>query len=835
MDLHFDFGILNCQNSKYTFMLKNYIISAFRSTFKRKLHSSLNILGLAIGMASTLLILQYVKFETSYNDFHEHKDNVYRISYSKEKSGVESFNTVLTYTGVGPLMVEQFPEVVDFVRMRPASLITSKALMRYGDNFFEEEDIYFTDPSFFDIFSFELVQGNPETALKDQFSAVITESTAKKYFGDADPMGKTIRKGRDENYVITGVIKDTPENSHLNINMLLSHSTLGAIMWDGWSEGNLTAFHGHLYIKTTQGTNPSQLTEKFPQFVMDFVGGDVLAEQDVVLKFGIMPITDIHLQSHIQHEAQINGDQDIVEYMSIVGILIFVIALVNYVNLSTAQAMERAKEIGVRKVIGANKTGLITQYITESFVVNLLAVVLSLALIFLVQPFLSSLGASKLQNAELLTQHWFWMATLTIWFTSSLLSGFYPALVLSSYQPVMVLKGKLTTNRKGAFLRKGLVVFQFASSACLIIGTIIIYSQITYMRAQKLGMNIDDKLILKGPMVVDSTYVSKFTALKNALMQIPVVKGVSASHSIPGKEFNSATWFSRVDNPETDSKFCYINRVDDDFAVNYELEFVAGVNFTNTDNDKILINETAAELFEFKDPESAIGISVAIGDPQDPETRKWKIAGVVKDFNQQSLKNDYSPVIMFRAQNVSTFYSVQIHSENGGMNQISSTIESIRDLWFQHFSGNPFNYHFLREGFDAQYKTEMEFGRLLSIFSGLTIFVAILGLIGLSSYTIQQRTKELGIRKVLGSSTQSIFLLLGKDIFRPILIANLIAWPVCWYLFSDWLAGFAFRTEMNVWQFLLSFVIIATVAASAIAYQVTKASYANPIKALKYE
>ncbi|SMD34742.1 putative ABC transport system permease protein [Reichenbachiella faecimaris] len=816
-------------------MLKNYILSAIRNITKKKLYSSLNILGLAIGMAGTLLILQYVRFETSYNNFHEHRDNIYRISYSKEKSGVESFNTVLTYMGVGPLMVQQFPEVVDFTRLHPANLITSKALIQKDEHLFEEEGIYFTDPSFFTIFSFELVEGDPSTALNEQFSAVISESMAKKYFGNENPIGKTIRKDRDENYIITGIIKDTPKNSHIKINLLLSHNTLSTIMGEHWDPNNLTAFHGHLYIKTVLGTNPELLAKKFPQFVMDYIGGKELAEQDVVLKFAMLPISDIHLKSHIEHEAEINGDQDIVDYMTIVGYLILIIALVNYVNLATARALERAKEIGVRKAIGANKSLLFIQYMTESFVVNFLAVTLGLFLVWSIQPFLDQLGAPKLQNTNILQEVWFWLALLIVWITSSLLSGFYPAFVLASYHPVAVLKGKLMANRKGILLRKGFVIFQFACSACLIIGTIIIFSQITYMRDQKLGMNIDDKFILKGPAVKDSTLNTKYKAFKNALLQLPGVKSVTGSNSIPGKELNSATWFSRVDNPEADSKFCYINAIQSDFAQYYELTFVAGHNFTETDQTAILLNETAVKLFDFKNLEFAIGKTLVIGNPNDPDNQKWKIAGIVKDFNQQSLKNDISPLILLKSDRATNFISMQLNRTETGFSNLGRTIDQVREHWLNYFPGNPFNYHFLRTEFDEQYKTELEFGRLLSIFSGVAILVAILGLIGLSSYTIQQRTKELGIRKALGSGTKGIVILLSKDIFQPILIANLITWPICWYVFSDWLTGFAFRTPMSIWPFMLSLAMISIVAVSALAYQITKASLSNPVKALRYE
>jgi len=816
-------------------MIKNYLLTAFRSILKRKLHSGLNIVGLAIGMAGALLIVQYVRFETSYNNFHENRDNIYRISYSKEKNGNESFNTVLTYSGVGPLMKEQFPEVIDFVRMRPASTITSVAVMQYGEDVFEEENVYFTDPSFFRIFSFELIEGDPENALKNQFTAVISEGMAKKYFGDVDPIGQTIRKGQNENYLITGLMKDTPANSHMQINLLLSHATLSAILPPRWSERDLDVFHGHLFIQTETGSDPVALSAKFPQFVMDFVGGKEFAKQNVVLKFGMMALKDIHLHSHIQHEAEINGDKEIVDYMRIIGLLILVIALINYVNLSTAQAMERAKEIGIRKVNGASRSSLMFQYILESFVVNFYSIALAIIFVFLAQSTLSDLGAAKLQEVRLQYQPWFWMTAGYLWIISSLLSGFYPALILSGYNPITVLKGKIRSNKKGALLRKGLVVFQFICSISLIVGTMIIYSQISYMRNQKLGMKIDDKLVLKGPAMADSTYISRYTSFRNDLIQMPSVQSVSATQSIPGKEFRSATWFTRVDNPEADSKFCYINNVDKEFAEKYELEFVAGRNFVDTDESSIIVNEATSELFEFSEPEEALGKSITAGDPTNPESNKWKIIGIVADFNQQSLKHDYSPVIMFRNENVSSYYSIQLNTGNNGFTNLQTTIDEIRVKWLERFSGNPFNYYILKDSFDAQYKSEFEFGRLLSIFSSLAILVGILGLVGLSTYTIQQRTKEIGIRKVLGSSVQDITLLLGKEVFWLVLIANLISWPICWYVFSKWLDGFAFRTEMSIWPFLTSFLIILTIAVSSISYQVIKASIANPVAALKYE
>ncbi len=816
-------------------MLQNFFLSTLRNLGKSKVYSFLNILGLAIGMAGSLLILQYVVFERSYNDFHENGDSVYRISYSKEKGGVESFNTVLTYSGVGPLLKEKFPEVTEFCRLRPASTITSKAVIRQGEKFFEEEGVFYTDPSFFKIFSFELIQGDPSTALKDQFTAVISESMAKKYFGDEDPIGKTITKGRKDNHLIVGVMKDTPRNSHFTAQLLLSHSTLAAIMYEGWSEQDLGSFHGHLYILLDPLADPASLEKKFPQFVMDFIGGKELAEQDVVLKLHSMALKDIHLKSHIQHESEINGDEEIVHYMSIIAFLILAIAIVNYVNLSTSRSMQRAKEIGIRKVSGATRSGLLAHYLGESALINFFAILLGLIFVLLAQPFLGELGAPKLVGSYPFLKIWFWQAIGGIWILSTLFSGFYPALVLSSYDPVLVLKGRFSANRKGIFLRKGLVIFQFASSVAMIIAAMIIYSQINFMKVQELGMNIDDKLIVKGPVLVDSTYNSKYVALKNDLMKNPMVQGVSASQSIPGKEYNSATWFTRVDNPEVDRKFCYINVFDDDFAKDYQFEFLAGANFEKADKKAILINESTLNLFEMGDPENAVGKSLTSGDPHDPRSNKWKIKGVVKDFNQQSLKLDYSPVIMFMNPNASNFYSIRLISDAASMTDVSTMLDHVRTSWIEFFPGNPFNYQFLREGFDEQYRSEVEFGRLLLLFSGLTILVAILGLIGLSSYSIQQRTKELGIRKVLGSGVGNIIILLSKDTFFLIILANIIAWPLCWYLLSSWLEGFAFRIELGLLPFFLSFLVITLIAGGSIAFYVARASFSNPIHALKYE
>lgn len=815
-------------------MLKNYIVSALRNSLKNGVYSLLNILGLTIGTASCMLILQYVVFERSYNDFHENGDNIYRISYLKEKSGIESFHSVLTYSGVGPLMVKEFPEVVNFTRLRPASVITSKALIQYEDRFFEENDVYYADTSFFEIFSFKLLDGDPNAVLKDPFTAVVSQSFAQKYFGNEDAIGKTIRKGRSENLLITGIMADAPANSHVNINVLISHSTLSTTMDETWTPNDLMRFHGHLYIETRPGTNPSYLEEKFPQFVMDYVGGRQLAEQDVVLKFWMLPLKDIHLKSHIEHEAEPNGDYRIVDAMLIVAGLILFIALVNYVNMSTARAMERSKEIGIRKVIGASKSGLMGQYMVEAFI-NFLAILFSLLLILLAQPFLSQIAGAKFDQVNVFGEMWFWKFEIILWVISSILSGIYPAMVLSSYNPVIVLKGKLTTNRKGIFLRKGLVLFQFVSSVSLIIGTLVIFSQINFMRDRNLGMTIDDKLVVRGPMVVDSTYNSSFVSFKNSLLQIPAIENVTASQSIPGKEYNSATWFTRVDKPEVDPKFCYINTVDLEFAAAFELTFVAGSNFSTTDEISVLMNETAARQFEFDNFSEAIGKSIAMGDPRNEQSRKWRIKGIIKDFNQQSLKEEVSPVILFKGDNATNFYSLKLHANVGGITELNNLIDQVRVNWFSSFSGNPFDYYFLREGFDEQYKSEIAFGRLLSIFSGLTIFISILGLIGLSSYSIQQRTKEIGIRKVLGSSISNVGLLLSKDVFTPILFANAIAWPICWYLFSKWLDEFAYRMTLSLWPFIIASISILCISALAVVYQLTKTLRANPVNELKYE
>ena len=818
-------------------MIQNYLLTTLRSALKNKAYMSLNLLGLALGMAACLLILQYIDFEHSYNEFHEKGDEIYRISYSKENNGVESFHTVLTYAGVGKLMQEQFPEVINFTRLRPAGLINSRTLIKYGDRSFEESDIYYADASFFDLFSFKLIKGNPTQVLKEQFSVVITESMAQKYFGNENPIGKNLRKGSNEDFVVTGIMEDTPPNSHMQIQMLLSHSTLAATQPEWWDDDNLGVFHGHLYVLVKSGTNVDQFTAKFPQFVTDFIWGEEMQKTNAILKLWAMPLKDIHLHSHIEHEAEMNGDVDIVNYLSLIAILILVIALVNYINLSTARAMERAREVGIRKVAGAFKLQLIGQFLLESFLINLVAILIAVGIVLVSQPLFAELGAAKLQEVNLWTSQIFWFSCLGILIISTVLAGVYPAWVLSQFKPVTVLKGSISRQGKGAIIRKSLVVFQFTASIALIITTITVYQQISFMRNQQLGIDIDQTLVVKAPLVADSTYESSLTAFKNAILQNPEIEGFTACHTIPGREYQSATWFVRKDNPEVDNQFCYINWVDEHFMDNFQVKMLAGRNFqpdNEADQRAVIINEILLKQFQFSSAEEAIGKALSIGDSRN-ENPPLRIIGVISNFHQQTLKLDYSPVIIRYFPYIRGYFALKLNFPESSLAQVDASIDKVSDLWSAHFASQPFNYFFLKESFNHQYQAEITFGKLISLFSLIALIVGCLGLLGLATFMTRLRTREIGIRKVLGSGVIRIMGLLVGDFLILFAISSVIAWILSWWALNSWLETFAFHIDLNWIWFVGAAVVVALIALASISYHVLKAAYSNPVYALRHE
>jgi putative ABC transport system permease protein len=812
-------------------MIRSYVLTAWRSLLRSKFFTVLNITGLALGLTAALLIFQYVAFQLSFDEQHDKGDRIYRVTYSKEKDKEIAFNTVLVYAGVGNLMKQAFPEVEDYCRVRPLQMANPKGPVRVKDVAFEEDGVYWADPNFFTFFSYPLLIGDPATVLKDQFTAVVSESIAKKYFGNEPPVGQTLKVGQKAEVTVTGVFKDIPANTHMKFGVLVSHTTLKPLLPAWWNDDNLQLFHGPLFLLLKPGTNPKTLADKFPKFVDDHINGVELRKTGVELKFAMMPLHDIHLNSHIQHEAEVNGDIKIVKYMGLIGAIILFIAWINYINLATSRALERAKEVGIRKVIGAAREHLVVQFLFESLLVNTLAATIAILLLAMVQPVLSQIGAGDAREFNWLANTNYIVICVVVFAAGILISGFYPAVVLSGFKPITVLKGKFTNSRYGIVLRKSLVVAQFVASVSLIIGTATIYRQIQFLRDKDLGFDIRQTVVVKAPLVVDSTFQVKTLSFKKELQMVPSVAGVAASYSVPGMEPGGASWYTRVgDNPDN-HQFCTGTWVDENYIPDFQMKLLAGRNFAvedRLDAKVIILNEACLPLFGFKEPKDAIGAKINEGADQ-----VYDVIGVVQNFQQKSLKTDFSPIIIFYQPQTRGFYSAKVETTDG--KSLQATLSTMEQVWKRFFPENPFIYYFLDDEFSKQFKSDQQFGKLFTFFSIIAIFIGCLGLLGLSSYMVAKRTKEIGIRKVLGSDVHQLVGLLTREFVVLITVANLIAWPIVMYLMDEWLNTFAHRITIGVGIFAMSAGLIFVIAMGTISFQVLRASRANPVTALRSE
>jgi putative ABC transport system permease protein len=805
-------------------MLKNYLLSTLRNITKRKGFSILNVLGLSIGLAASLLILQYVKDELSFDNFHANGENIYRVKYDYYKDGQRVFECATAFNNIGPTLKADYPEVENICRLY---LRYGGGIVQYNDISMKETNVFIADQSFLEMFSYPLVAGERSTALKEPNTAVVEEATAKKYFGNESPIGKRIRFGNREDYEIRGVIK-SPENSHLKFTFLFSYKTYPLFYPEmpltDWEQG-WGWYDFYTYVQLKPGTNPASLDAKFPDVVKKLGReGDVDR-----FKFSLQHMPDIHLYSNLLQEARVNGNGESVYFLLVIALFILVIAWVNYVNLSTARAVERAKEVGVRKSIGAARAQLAFQFIAEAFVINLIAVFVGMALLNISIPFFNTISGKDL-TSTILADPMFWYAVVALYVVGSCFSGLYPAIILSSYKPALVLKGPMKGSREGMFLRKGLVVFQFVASVALIAGTLIVYQQLRFMQNRELGIDINKMLVINAPGVVQNRelYPSQYNSFKNEMLRHPSVKKMTGSSEIPGNLIYWTIGSKRVGlDQEVGSTVMYRVGIDHDFFSTYGNRVLAGRVFApeyTADSSSVVINRKTVEVLGFKDAEDAVGGMIAFGE--DTLT----VVGVVENYHQEGLKNDFRPTAFHLAPNDQAFYSLKVDT-----NELPQTLAYAREKYSQLFPGNPFEYFFLDTFFNRQYKNDQQFGQVFGFFALLAIFVASLGLFGLASFTASQRTKEIGIRKVLGSTVSNIFLLLSKDFLKLVIVANFIAIPLVWVLMNNWLDTFAFRITIGVWIFVVSAVITTLIALITVSYQSISAAIANPVRSLRYE
>ena len=794
-------------------MIKNYLKIAWRNVWKTKGFSTINILGLAVGMAACFLIALYVRFELSYDNYHTKADRIYRL-VCDTKTPTETLNEDITSAPMALNISKDFAEVENFVRLSPASL-----LIRQENVKFQEASLFFADSTLLELFDFTLLEGNKHKALTEPFSVVLSSSAAKKYFGKENPIGKSLLLTSDGfNTKVTGVIKDIPENSQFKADVFVSMSTLAKMNNSNFDEqwGNF-GFTSYLLLKPN--VNAAVLESKIPAYLEAKVGKE-MAQSKMSYKLFLEPLRDVYLRS--KRGGFESGSINNVYIFSIVALFILLIACINFVNLSTARAVERAKEVGIRKVVGAFRLQIMRQFISESVLICLLAFIISLLLCLVLIPYFNYLAGKEVSEG-LFHRPVYILILFLLAILIGVLAGVYPALVLSSFKPTTVLKGKFSSNAKGLFLRKSLVIVQFVVSISLIVGTLIVSNQLSYMRNQNLGFNKDQTLVLQ------TNGDARGRILKDAIKSIPGVLSSTVSRSVPGG--GNPVAYSEIENKTGDMQIANLSVyfIDYDYIPQYKIELLAGRAFSKdygTDTAQAMIlNESAIKLFGFTSPHEAIGKRYSQWGSEG------KIIGVIKDFHFRSLQEKIEPLSMRYGQGSGGgLVSAKIDSK-----YTNAVVQAIGKKWQEIIPDRPLEYFFVDEYFDRQYKSENRFGTLFLNFSTLAIFISCLGLLGLVSYNTAQRYREIGIRKVLGANISTIVKLLSIDFLKLVCIAILIASPLMWFLMSKWLEDFAYHIDISWWTFILAGCIAICIALIVISSQTIKAALTNPVKSLRSE
>jgi putative ABC transport system permease protein len=800
-------------------MYNNYFKIAWRNLLKKKGYSAVNILGLALGIACCMLVFMYVRYEKSFDTYHTKGDRIYRVAHGWDNNSLDTY-WVWGNAPVGPALHDYFPEIDKVVQFSGRADI----LLTNGEITHQEEGVFFMDSTVFNVFSWRLLRGDPQTALSKPYTIVLTETTARKYFGDEDPVGKSIKgsdspgRGAAGEYLVTGVMEDVPANSHFNFNALLSLSTFRKSNPDVFSEWGYADFY--TYFMVNEKFDRAQFEAKIPGFLKRQFN-----DPETKTRLALEPLSAMYLGSQVQRQPGETGSLSNLYIFSVIGFFVLVIAIINFMNLSTARSMERSKEVGIRKSIGAERTQLVAQFLGESFLIVSLSMIIAIGIVALTLPGMRNLTGRPLELMHYVTPlniGWLIVSTLGI----ALVAGSYPSFVLSSFNPVTVLKRMTKSNRVGIMLRQGLVIFQFTLSIALIAGTLVVSFQMKHILDKQLGFDKEQMLILD--YNYDGRVNDKREVLKTELEALPAVSSVAFSRSLPGGYFPNA--YTQIMSPEGEMKGDAqpVFQVGVDFINHYKLELVAGRSYSREYPSDTLgglvLNEAAARQYGYSNPADIIGKKYTQWG------REGEVIGVLKDFNYLSLHQTIEPLTLPYEPYACRYVSIKVKPDD-----IPATIEAVRKIWTQLASHRPFLYSFLDDDFNRQYQRDFNFRTLFSTFSSLGIFIACLGLLGLATYTAELRTKEIGIRKVLGASVNSVVALLCRDFIVLIGIAIIIATPVAWWSMSRWLESFAYRIEIHAWIFLLAGLVAIVIAAFTISLQALKAARSNPVNSLRSE
>ena len=803
-------------------VFRNYLLTAYRNIFKTKLFSVINILGLSVGMSAFLLILHFVTFERSYDQFHDNYQNIYRLRYERTTEN-DAVRFASCCPPAGPIIREKYPEVKNLGRM-----VRNQASVSYGETKFYEEKMFYAESELLEVLKFPFIEGDSKSGLSLPGNAFISESTAKRYFGNENPMGKTLSVDKKTDYQVAGVFKDIPLNSHLKFDILLSWENLvqklGPDYTEAWGHTG-----SYTYLTLKEGTDPAAFQQKLVGLI-DEILGEALREYKMTMSLPLQPLTDIHLTSNFMQEYEVNGSEETVNLLLIIAFFVIVMAWVNYINLSTARSLTRAKEVGLRKVVGASRTNLSIQFFIETALLNIISLAISLLLIQLFLPYFGEITGMSI-SVSIWNQVWFIPALIGLFFIGVLFSGFYPVIALSSFKPVVVLKGKFKNSAKGNRLRKVLVVFQFVMAFVLLTGTLTVYEQISFMRGQDLGFNIEQTLVLKAPRVRDENYGEKLKTFKEELTNNTAISNVCAVTEVPGRQIYWDNGAIRKQGEDANKGKNYmIVGCDYDFINLFDLKMVAGRNFSRefpSDEMGLMLNETAVTFMGFDSPEEAVGKKVDYwGDI-------FTIVGVVQDYHQQSLKDKYEPQLfrlMPTGRDVRGQIAVKLNTSN-----VSETVDLITSKYASFFPGNPLEFFFLDEYYDQQYKSDRLLADAVGSFAILAIIITSLGIFGLSLFSAVQRTKEIGIRKVMGADIKRILLILSKDFILLMAVSFLISLPFLFYGLERFLEGYAYRMSLSFWLFFFPMIFVLLITMLTISYHIIKAALTNPVNTLRYE
>lgn len=807
--------------------MNNYFKIAIRNLLKYKFTSFINLFGLTVGLTCCLMILVYIVNELSYDRYNEKADRIYRVTRAfYSDNGSISFNLGGIAPAFAPLLTNDFPEIEKLTRLIPIG-----GTFKYNENLFNETDDFFADQNFFDVFTVNVVQGNPKTALTGPYSLMLTEETAKKYFGNEDPMNKVIRWNDQFDFKVTGIYKSFPAASHMHPEMLMSFSTMNDSAIYG-ATNLATSFSNNsffTYLLLPKNYNPKKLEAAFPAFIDNHMADQYKGMRKPSQKttLTLQPLASIHLYSHLDEEIEANGDISRVYIFSAIAFFILLIAGINYMNLSTARSSLRAREIGVRKVIGAQRQQLVAQFLSESVLLAVIAMVIGVLLTMVLMPALNHLIGQTLSMRNLL-QPQILIALIVLPFFVGTLAGIYPALYLSSFQPVIVLKGIFSSPASRINFRKVLVVLQFSISIILIIGTVIIFQQLRFVQNASLGFNKDQVATMSYSFTKDEDY----QAFRNELLQMPSIKDVARSSRIPtGRLLDGMGARTLVGDSLTVTN-ADIKMVgsDYDFFNTYGVKMLAGRSFSRDygmDTSSYIINEAAVKMIGWKTPENAIGKEIEYGGT------KGFVIGVTNDFHFESMHEKIVPLLFLLPTPKQNFYgwvSVKLSTDN-----LSASVCHIESTWKKYLPEVPLSYTFLDERIGQLYIADQQQRTIFSIFSCIAIFIACLGLLGLSAFTISQRVKEIGIRKILGANLNNIVTLLSKDFLILVIIASVIALPIGWWAMNQWLNEFAYRIQISWWVFVIACLIAVIVAFATISFQAVRAAIANPVKNLRTE